>query len=280
MRQGKDKAFEMARSLLPSTKRQQARENRAIVTRSTRRTARTRIAQLIRAPELAEDCAELDEDASLELRWVVARRRDGDKVNPFIRWAKQRTLDEPRDLRAELIRKTLPEGLIGRHALSHLKREEHFLSTIDLPRRWGVNRTPWRRKPLSDRGVMAQILRGLLQVPGGQKAFNGYLKRASASSWSWRHGRDGRRHLVLHGHKTPRLLMGVHDVLTFLDDVGVRPWPPHSKKPVCEPASTREPTLTFLRAFHRLGGDLTATLAALPPVPRLSTLPAGGAHGP
>ncbi|MFY2563511.1 hypothetical protein ACN469_38315 [Corallococcus terminator] len=273
MRRGKDKAFEMARSLLPSTKRQQARENRANVTRSARRTAKTRVAQLIRDPELAEDCAELDEDASLELGWVVARRRDGDKVNPFIRWAKRRTLDEPRDLRVELIRKTLPEGLIGRHGLAHLKGKEHFLSTIDLPRGWGVNRTPWRRKPLSDRGVMAQILRGLLRIPGGQKAFNGYLKRAGASSWSWKHGHDGRRHVVLHGHKTPRLLMGVHDVLTFLDDVGVRPWPPQSSKPTGDPASTREPALTFLRAFHRLSGDLTATLAALPPVPRLSTLP-------
>lgn len=280
MRHDKDKAFEMARSLLPSTKRQQARENRANVTRSIRRSARMRVAQLIRAPEFAEDCAELDEDASSEMQWVVWRRRGADKVNPFIRWAKEQTMDQPRDLRVGLMRKLLPPGLIGHHALSHLKSEQHFLSTIDLPRGWGVNRTPWRRKPLSDRGVMAQLLRGLLRVPGGQKSFNGYLKRASASSWSWQQGHDGRRHVVLHGHKAPRLLMGVHDVLTFLDDVGVRPWPPPSKRPVGEPASTREPALTFLRAFHRLGGDLTATLAALPPVPRLSTLPPSGAHGP
>ncbi|NTX11439.1 hypothetical protein HUA76_11625 [Myxococcus sp. CA056] len=273
MRYGDDKSFEMARSLLPSTHRQAARKSRASLHRRSRRSSRTRVAQLIRDPEFAEDCAELDEDSSTEMQWVVSRRRRADKVNPFIRWAEQRTLDQPRDLRVELMRKVLPAGLIGHHALSHLKQQKHFLSSLELPRGIGRSSTPWRRKPLSDRGVMAQILRGLLRVPDGQKSFNGYLKRASASSWSWKQGHDGRCHVVLHGHKTPRLLMGVHDVLTFLDGVGVHPWPPHPPRPRGEPASTREPALTFLRAFHRLGGDLTATLAALPPVPRLSTLP-------
>ncbi|NTX56663.1 hypothetical protein HUA74_08560 [Myxococcus sp. CA051A] len=273
MRYGDDKSFEMARSLLPSTHRQAARKSRASLHRRSRRSSRTRVAQLIRDPEFAEDCAELDEDTSSEMRGLVWERQASDKVNPFIRWAEQRTLDQPRDLRLGLMRKALPDGLVGRHALSHLKQEKHFLSTAELSAQesW---RLRTRKKSLpTERGLMAQLLRELLRLPTGQKALNSYLKRASATGWSRQWGHDGHRHVVLHGSHAPRLLLGVHDVLPFLDDLGfesrlVSYW----SRPPRPEAPTRPLALKFLRTFHRLKGDLTATLAALP-VPVLTNQP-------
>ncbi|WP_163864111.1 hypothetical protein [Myxococcus eversor] len=277
MRYGEDKAFEMARSLLPSTSRREARKNRVNVSRRARRTSSTRIAQLIRAPELSEDCAELDDDSSSDMRGVVFWRRQADKVNPFIRWAKRRTLKQPRDLRLGLVRGALPPGLIGHHALSHLKGVEHFLSTVELSRR-DFRRGPQKSQPIHDRGVLAQLLRELLRLPTGQKSFNGYLKHATASGWSVKWGRDGQRHVVLHGCNAPRLLLGVHDVLSFLDDLGFDSRPETSRKSDSRTgASTQLPTLFFLQVFHRLGGDLTATLAAIPK-PKLTHLPCGRVH--
>src|SRR5215217_3423815 len=234
MRYGEDKSLEMARSLLPSTRRQAVRKSRTRLHRSVRRTARTRVAQLIRAPELAEDCAELDEDTSSEMRGLVWERQAADKVNPFIRWATQRTLDQPRDMRMGLS---------------------------------------------TERGLMAQLLRQLLRLPTGQKSFNGYLKRASATRWSRQWGHDGRRHVVLHGGDAPRLLLGAHDVLPFLDDLGIKSHQVSSWSHPRPHAPIRPVALKFLRAFHQLGGDLTATLAALP-VPVLTNLSRGDAHGP
>jgi|GEM_PF-2063823 len=278
MRYGEDKSLEMARSLLPSTRRQAVRKSRTRLHRSVRRTARTRVAQLIRAPELAEDCAELDEDTSSEMRGLVWERQAADKVNPFIRWATQRTLDQPRDLRMGLLRKMLPHGLIGQHALSHLKQELHFLSTAELSAQesWRLRR---RTGLPTERGLMAQLLRQLLRLPTGQKSFNGYLKRASATRWSRQWGHDGRRHVVLHGGDAPRLLLGAHDVLPFLDDLGIKSHQVSSWSHPRPHAPIRPVALKFLRAFHQLGGDLTATLAALP-VPVLTNLSRGDAHGP
>ncbi|WP_408888967.1 hypothetical protein ACJ2CR_32420 [Myxococcus faecalis] len=268
---GDEKSLQMARSLLPSQWREQARWYRASQSRSTRRAVRVRVSRLALEPDLFEDCADLDEDAASKMGWVVHRRRRSDKVNPFIRWAKHRTADEPRDSRLSRIRGVVPEGLIGAHALDHLRGDEHFMSTADLAsweaRRW-VSKNRWR----SERGLMAQLLRRLLRIAGGQKTFNGYLKRASAKGWSKRLGHDGQRHAVFHGDDSLRLLMGVHDVLPFLDAIEVHARTPRDWSRPQRPASTRGPALDFLRAFHRHTFDLDATLRSLP-IPKLTNLP-------
>ncbi|WXH30462.1 hypothetical protein WA016_04432 [Myxococcus stipitatus] len=268
---GDSKSREMARSLLPSTYREVARKDKAFAKRSARRASRVRISQLSRAPELAEDCAELEEDSSVEMKGVVSGRRHADKVHPFIRWAEQKTQGQPRETRLDLMRATLPPGVIGHHALSHLRRVEHFMTAAELASRdaW---RARWRNPRLNERGLLAQLLRTLLLLPDGQKTFNTYLKRACAQEWSLEQGRDGREHVVLHGPEKLRLLLGTHDVLAFLDDLAVHPLPSGSRPSVGDYASTRFAALDFLRLFHRLGGDLVATRAALP-VRTLENLP-------
>ncbi|AKF87168.1 hypothetical protein MFUL124B02_38775 [Myxococcus fulvus 124B02] len=270
---GDEKSLQMARSLLPSQWRAQARQHRALLSRSTRRAVRVRVSRMALEPDLFEDCAELDEDAASKMGGVVSRRRRSDKVNPFIRWAKHRTAEELRDSRLSRIRGTVPEGVIGAHALGHLRGEKHFMSTAELAR---SKAHFWRGKSRrsSERGLMAQLLRELLRIPGGQKAFNGYLKRASAKGWSRRLGHDGQRRVVFHGDDSLRLLLGVHDVLPFLDAIEVHARRPLDWRRSGKPASTRWLALDFLRAFHRHKGDLGATLAGIP-LPKLTNLPRG-----
>ncbi|MCP3139577.1 hypothetical protein [Pyxidicoccus xibeiensis] len=268
MLHGDDKAREMARSLLPAKNRHTARKARAELSRRTRRSVRTRMALLEYDVDAADDRADLHEDSTREMRRLVTWRRDSDKVNPFRRWARTVTREVPRDERLEHVRGVLPEGLIGEHALSHLRWDAHFETTADREqreaRRW---RGQLRDAPL-ERGLSAQLLRRLLQLPDGQRAFNEHLKRACARQWSYVRGHDGRRHVVWQGLEPIRLLLGEHDVLPFLDTF-LRRWQlgPSRKDVTPAPPEAVSAAQEFLRVFHAQRGDLPATLAALPSPP-------------
>ncbi|QSQ22543.1 hypothetical protein JY651_46800 [Pyxidicoccus parkwayensis] len=263
---GDDKAYEMARSLLPSTGRKVARKDKALITRGSRHAARGRMTLLEQDPESADDCPDLDEDTTLEIRHVVWRRRLRDKVNPFQRWARALTADLPRDNRLKRVRGLLPQGLIGEHALDHLSGDAHFESTaekeIEEARRRAYRRQ--RRGRHLDPGLLAELLRELVRVPGGQRAFNDYLKQACATCWTHQRGHDGRRHVVWHGKGPTRLLMGVHDVLPFLQVLTHDRWraPPLKGTPSLPEAT--QAAYTFLGSFREHHGDLAATLAAIP----------------
>ena len=266
MLRGDEKALEMSRSVLPSTRPRSARREKARLSRGARRGARAQLTSLLHDLEEWEDCPGLEE-VSPQDRWrMVSSRRGADKVNPFIRWATEKTRDVPRDLRLAHVRGLLPPGLIGDHARSHLNRDEHFVST------WTVERRRARRFPSSktrlhprvDRGLAASLLRQLLHISGGQRALNDFIKRHCATDECRKTGHDGRRHRVFTGPTPPRVLKGVHDVLPFLEDIDSGrkhgTWTGLSS-----PTPSGEATLTFLRLFHRSRGDLDATLAALPP---------------
>jgi hypothetical protein len=269
---GDDKSYDMARSLLPSTGRKAAREARASVSRSHRHVRRGRMARLMRAPEAADDDADLRDDSHREMRYVVDRRRDKDKVNPFRRWARAVTADLPRDQRLEHVRGLLPRGVIGEHALSHLSWDAHFIPSGELEYRQSLQRAhrARRRDEFLDPGLQAQLLRHLLRLPGGQRAFNDHLKRACATHCTRQRGHDGRWHMVWHGRGTPRLLLGLHDVRPFLDSLRDYRWnetPPEHARSVPEALQAAR---DFLCELHRQRGDLAATLAALSqrPLPR------------
>lgn len=257
----------MARSLLPSTWRKGSREAKAKVNRGTRHAVRVRMAHLERDSEAAHDCPDLDADSTRKMRRVVRDRRSGDKVNPFLRWARSVTADLPRDERLKHVRGLMPRGLIGDHALSHLSWDEHFETAAEQMVR-EARRRRWSRPPQGfhfDRGLLAELLRELLQVPGGQRAFNDYLKHACATGWSDQRGHDGRRHRVWYGKGPTRLLLGTHDVLAFVAVLTHhRDWkaPPLEGTPSLPEAT--QAAYAFLQAFREHRGDLAATLAALP----------------
>ena len=197
---GDDKAKEMARSILPSRSRK-GQAYRASIHRSARRQVSLSLRQLARDPSAWDDGVDLGEEAELELPQFVSRRRGQDKLNHFERWAIERTKEMPKEHRLGHLRSLLPRGLIGEHAMVHLKHRDE-LNVHRFRTYWGFH-----RKLLMDRGVLAEVLRKLVEVGDGVRKLHEALNK------SRREDSAGRAiHFV-----ASRKLLGVHDVLPFLD---------------------------------------------------------------
>jgi hypothetical protein len=272
---GDEKARDMARSLLPSKNREAARANRVSIHRSERRRSRMETARLAREPESFEDLAGLDGDSGVELSIMVNRRRGGDKVAPFIRWATAITRPLPQETRLSHVRALVPRGIIGEHALQHLAHLddfEHPSETVlaEARRRAYVLRRRSASKWL-DRGEQAELLRALLQAPGGHRTFNRWLQVSHVPQYQTE---TRRRPCTCEPGCTlleavnvpvsatrPRLLLGVHDVLPFLSAL----WdPPDKSRWKRGPhADQLGPVNDFLRAFKRCHGDVAATAKEL-----------------
>lgn len=119
---GEEKYREMSRSILPSTRRKWARREKS----ATKRHHRRQISQKLRGIRCEEDFELISEDLTYypdgEINWIVAQRRDGDKINHFGRWAQHMVVD-PGDPGANIanLRAVLPKNLIGDHALGHVR---------------------------------------------------------------------------------------------------------------------------------------------------------------
>lgn len=135
-----DKERDMIRSILPSTKRKDARQNKARAARTHRRTAR-HVINNYRYDVADEDCDDAMLDAfdsgifscdhanrygwDTGTRDIVSRRREYDKVAPICRWAVEVTKGEPAE-RMGQIAPLLSNTPMGRHALTHIKNVEEF----------------------------------------------------------------------------------------------------------------------------------------------------------
>ncbi len=266
----------MARSLLPSTWRKGARQERAIHHRIARRRTHEELTQLARDPEGLDglDLTEVDAEEAVSVRALVFHRRRADKVNPFIRWATAVTKELPQESRLSFVRGCLPRGVIGEHAVEHLKWSPVFEDPREREwrlARWGV------RRPGSwlDRGEYAELLREVLRA-GGHGLFNRWMRARHIAHAEKRPfpGKDPvdwsrfaeRKVRLRPGALEPRLLLGMHDVLPFLDRVG-RWAPRHRDVPVYAPHMTNPEWLLamdeFVRAFKQSRGDLRATLKSL-----------------
>jgi hypothetical protein len=196
---GDHKAKEMARSILPSRARGVAAW-RARIHRAERRQVSQSLRTLACDPAEWEDGVELGEEAALELPYLVSRRRGGDKLNHFERWAIERTREVPKEQRLGYLRGLLPRGIIGEHAMVHLKQREELVVHPYRP----VYRIA--RKLLLARGELAVILREVLEVGDGVRSLHQAMNRAVRVDFAGNSVRcAGRR------------LLGVHDVLPFLD---------------------------------------------------------------
>lgn len=273
---GDEKARDMTRSLLPSRHREAARFTRASIHRSARHRSRVEMAQLARDPEAFENLAGLDDEVTGELRQMVRGRRDGDKLAPFIRWARAITRELPPHSRMGHLRGLVPPGVIGDHALFHLSHVREFVHPAEaahreaLRRRWARDRNP----PWLERGEQAELLRALLLAPGGHRAFNQWLRVTFVPQY-----RSERRRrpcpcepgcFVLETVSIPvepvrpRMLEGVHDVLSFLEALwGSSTRHDRWSSPVGPSADQAEPVDTFLRAFKVHRGDVSATVKVL-----------------
>ena len=274
---GEEKAREMARSLLPSTRRVIVRREKATIHRAHRRHFRGQMRQLAREPEDFEDRADLEDEPVTEIRWVMRGRRSADKIPPFLRWATARALPMPRDSRLSHIRALVPRGLIGDHALSHLQHEELFKSSAQLA--FERERAAHRPRPyLMNRGEQAEWLRALLRAPEGHRVFNQWLKvrhllehHEKLKGWHCTCEPQCRRLPWALREALPpvRLLQGAHDVLPFLADIwdpkDVTRWSGRRSTPL---DSIRSGVDTFLRTFKKHRGDVVATARTLGLAPR------------
>lgn len=126
MRNHHEKARDMARSVLPSTARKNARRTRASIHGRERARLRAELHSLRVAGDADDFEGDLVWTARREIEEMVLDRRAADKVGPLLAWAERLIETDPTlsaatpDEREARFRKVLPPGLIGNHAVSHL----------------------------------------------------------------------------------------------------------------------------------------------------------------
>lgn len=125
----KPKSFDMAKSILPSKARKAARESKRALHQQNRARIHTTLSQY-RGP--AADVCELYDDEDNDLFFnpdphkhagydtIVSDRREADKLNHFVRWAKEITKGMTERQAHDYMAALVPEGLIGDHAMTHL----------------------------------------------------------------------------------------------------------------------------------------------------------------
>ncbi len=103
--------------------------------------------------------------AHAELRVLMRRRWGSHKLDHFIRWSIAVTAELPIEDRLPHLRRMLPDGLVGRHALSHLQYEGGLRPARAHDRRRLERRAGWmareraRRQP--QRGAGLDVNHGL-----------------------------------------------------------------------------------------------------------------------
>lgn len=184
MRAAQDKNRDMARSILPSRYRSPVAEQ----AKARRRNRRT-VKQHLRTIRTIEDVEEWDEDQdcraypNAEIKQIVRWRRNGDKINHFERWAVRSTAELPRDNRLSHLRSVLPNGLIGDHAMSHLRRlPELRPSNAGYSNRdyYAIYRAWWEEEDRARHAWLSDLETALkvLYDHGGQRQFNRDMRRA------------------------------------------------------------------------------------------------------
>lgn len=125
---GDEKRREMARSILPSTRRKSARDELREVKQRNRHQIRQALRKVLRHEEYeADDDVDLNYYPYEKISYIVSERRAADKLGHFEKWAIEITKDiEDPSTRLSYMRSILPQGLIGEHALSHLRSYEEF----------------------------------------------------------------------------------------------------------------------------------------------------------
>jgi hypothetical protein len=223
------KIKDMQRSVLPSTGRKAARDERCRIHQS----ARTRERGALRALDGAGDPDDFDPDfregrRKSRTKSMVLDRQAGDKLGPLTRWA-VRIVQANHELRDAALHEQvayfqtrLPGDLIGQHAASH----------IEFALRWEFHRDIWRRgwrrppSPSRDerRAQVAHDAAPILEG-GRHRELNAALRRAfeiGAAGAST--GRRFRRWDPAAEPPASRLLLGLHDVDAFAAEISRHPW--------------------------------------------------------
>lgn len=140
MRNHDEKIKDMCESVLPSTSRKNAREQRRIAHGADRARERAALRGGIGGYRFERMLGDADGRRRNEIGQMVWDRRAADKIAPLVRWARVTVERDPklRDATPEDVlahfAALLPDNPIGRHALDHI--------------RWGLRleEVPWREQ--------------------------------------------------------------------------------------------------------------------------------------
>jgi hypothetical protein len=222
---GEEKARQMARSILPSTGRAGARHDLAAVKRRNRRSIRRELGLISGDTDRYwdEPQADLTDYPDIDITYIVWDRRAKDNVAAFIHWATESTthISDPGD-RFNAVKRVLPDGLIGRHALNcHLAYQPGFEVKYDHSFAWSSPR--WRREPSAIEALKQVDVEGMVKEAlenGQHKAVNRYIRDhhfAGHPTSRWDSSFKARvpgdpRYCKGCG---PRFLQGLHDVVAY-----------------------------------------------------------------
>jgi hypothetical protein len=205
MRSSATKSRDMARSILPSRARSTS-AHLALTRRANRHAIGQRLSYIRRGARA--DHEDWDERSDLraypdtQIATIVGWRRGADKLNHFERWAVQATKPLPVADRLGHMRARLPGGLIGDHAMSHLRRLPEL--NPDRVNDYSLRSARWRaqyaRWQAEERERILRLVTMMLEA-GGHGALNSAVKAAAY---------EGER---------PRTLAGIHDVEAFVSYV-------------------------------------------------------------
>lgn len=222
VRNHQEKYKDMAESVLPSTRRRAAREDRRAIHQRHRAQTTAALDQFRLGGDPIDIEANLRGTPSREIRDFIWDRRSADKVGPLIRWAIRRVERDPRlrdaDVATQLaaFRAVFPNNLIGRHAIDHIK----------WALQWRADRISRRAAP-ADRSVDLHLtLRARVQMileTGRHGDLNAGIRRLAAAELQRSDAAAGRGDTLW--HRPPpaaapyRLLRGAHDIDAFVADV-------------------------------------------------------------
>ncbi|MGB6454672.1 MAG: hypothetical protein WBH47_09300 [Streptosporangiaceae bacterium] len=209
-----EKTKDMIESVLPSTARKRAREQRRLIHKRAR--ARQRVA--LAAVRATYDDASIDfRDGRRrsELKWMVLDRQAADNVGALTRWAAAvvkadaRLRAAPLHVQVAHFAAILPSGVIGAHAVQHIEWALTYLAR--RPARDG-RRGSWRDRPAERQRILAEALRQVIAW-GGHGDFNDALRRVYGG-----HGMQ----------ESPpaagRFLRGAHDIDAFSAEMAHLGW--------------------------------------------------------
>lgn len=225
---GEEKRRDMARSVLPSSRRKGARWDK----RHVHHRVRTRLRNLI-AQENWDDESDLLIDPQRAGRYwgikvVVRDRREADNVGPIMRWAEanaDKMGDTPQERYAKM-RAMLPPNLVGWHAMTHIDNIEAYDTN---PNRWGSFQS-WRARRAEERrdafNEVVEVAESVLHN-GGAVALNIELRKAARqyvglhvdSKYDSSLKKLIESKYVCDWCGNPRLLLGQHDIEDFATEI-------------------------------------------------------------
>ena len=204
MRNHDQKIRDMSRSVLPSTSRGSARDNRRIIHKRQRTRELAALVAYRRDTDPGSVTPDVRGTYGPDITEMVWSRRAHDKVGPLIRWAAATIAADPVLRSAPLAEQVayfarlMPDTTIGRHAVQHIKQ------ALGWNQRYARDSASGSNAPGAHAGEMERQLRQILEADL-HAALNVGLRRLADSQ-------------EVRARATPmprRLLLGSHDIGAF-----------------------------------------------------------------